>query len=102
LVSGDHAVLCDLECGPSSLNILPPEVVLGGPDKYETPADVFAFGLLLWSMQNRNMPRMHAASHLERDGPLADVMADCLRSEADLRPTMETVVQRIEGVLAGQ
>lgn len=94
------ATLIDLESGPSTTCVQPPEYYTDLESEYHVVADVFGFGTLLWSFQNRNMPRPHASAHLERTGPFADIMNDCLMRERAERPTMTQVVQRMKAVIA--
>ncbi|WWC71083.1 uncharacterized protein I206_105036 [Kwoniella pini CBS 10737] len=92
LYDKNHAVICDIEAGPDTIFQYPPECILGKP--YTAKSDIFEFGQLLWSIENRNMPR--AFRTLECSGVFADLMQRCLADDPDVRPTIDQVLQEVQ------
>lgn len=100
VVRGEIATVIDLECGMTTSGYLAPEATQEGFD-YDTRADVFSFGMLLWSIENKNMPRPFMSTILKCTGPFADVMRRCVDINPASRPSMGRAVTDIEAVLRG-
>lgn len=100
VVSEDVATIIDLECGPYTGGYYPPE---GGVEGYEWDkrGDMYSFGMLLWSIENRNMPRPFMAMYRKHTGTFADLMTRCVSLDPDARPTIAEAIAEIEGILEG-
>ncbi|KAK6907838.1 hypothetical protein I203_101839 [Kwoniella mangroviensis CBS 8507] len=92
LVDGNHAVLCDLESRWTTGCARSPENCQGA--EYDKRADIYGFGTLLWSIENRNMPRPHAS--LQTTGVFEDIMRRCLDNDPAKRPTIVEVLAELE------
>lgn len=100
VVNEDKATLVDLESGPHTSGYLAPEG-FHADYTYDKRADVYGFGMLLWSIENHNMPRSFMTSCMVCSGVFGDLMVRCIAYEPEARPTMKEVLAEIEGKLAG-
>jgi serine/threonine protein kinase len=85
--------LCDLECGPTSKPIIAPEVSVHGKEAFTDKSDIWAFGILLWSIENLNNPRPFAARYFERTGQFGPLIDKCLQVDPTKRPTAAEVAR---------
>lgn len=86
----NRAILCDLEGGVSTFDA--PERFAEPDYVFDKRCDIFALGLLLWSVQMRNMPRPQVAKCLPREGIYATIMDKCLDNDPAKRPDIDEVV----------
>ncbi|OCF56905.1 serine/threonine protein kinase [Kwoniella mangroviensis CBS 10435] len=93
LLKDDHAIICDLESEATTLDILPPECAQDFCTIKEKSADIYALGVLLWSIENKNSARPHRT--LECAGILKDIMSRCLAVNPKGRPTIDQVVYEL-------
>ncbi|WWC62939.1 uncharacterized protein I303_105537 [Kwoniella dejecticola CBS 10117] len=89
LYQEDHAVICDMECDPYSVLVVSPELAQGIVTEWNEKMDIYALGTLIWSIQNKNMPRAHR--NLVADGQFASIMAGCLAINPDDRPSIAEI-----------
>ncbi|WWC62938.1 uncharacterized protein I303_105536 [Kwoniella dejecticola CBS 10117] len=59
LFEKNRAIICDLKSGDSSIDIRPPEFVQKIQLEFNEKMDVYGFGVVLWSIENRNNARPH-------------------------------------------
>ncbi|WVQ65421.1 uncharacterized protein L199_003597 [Kwoniella botswanensis] len=93
LFDKDHAILCDLESGPHTDHLVPPELAQGIVKDFNAKMDIYGLGTLLWCIENRNMPRAHRK--LECTGVFADLMSRCMADDPDLRPTLDQIIEEL-------
>ncbi|OCF75477.1 serine/threonine protein kinase [Kwoniella mangroviensis CBS 8886] len=93
LYDHDHAILCDLESGPHTDLLIPPELAQGLIKDFNAKMDIYGLGTLLWSIENRNMPRPHRK--LECTGVFADLMSRCMADDPDDRPTLDQIIEEL-------
>ncbi|WWC62937.1 uncharacterized protein I303_105535 [Kwoniella dejecticola CBS 10117] len=93
LFERDHAILCDFEAGEDDMFEVPPECILRD-NKYDTRSDVYQLGSLLWSIDNRNMPKYHTTP--QPSGIFKDIMAACLAVNPAERPTLKDILAELE------
>ncbi|WVW85055.1 hypothetical protein I302_107091 [Kwoniella bestiolae CBS 10118] len=94
LYDEEHAILCDLESGPHTSHTIPPELVQEVCTEFNETMDIYAFGTLLWTIENRNMPRAHR--NLKCTGVFAGLMSKCLSVEPQERPTIDEVIAELK------
>jgi hypothetical protein len=92
------ATLCDLESGPTTGYVKAPEELLNGEGAFTDKADVFPFGLLLWSLENNNMPRPFVSRFLDRTGQFASLMEQCLAVDPSERPAIAQVASQLRAL----
>ncbi|WRT68099.1 uncharacterized protein IL334_005074 [Kwoniella shivajii] len=90
----DHAIICDLGSVGTTGSAQPPEYVQRR--EFDKRSDIYGFGTLLWSIENRNMPRSHASLHCT--GPFKDIMARCLATDPAARPTVDDILLELKSL----
>ncbi|WWC96458.1 hypothetical protein V866_003326 [Kwoniella sp. B9012] len=93
LFDKSHAILCDLESGPHTSHLVPPELAQGIVKDFNAKMDIYGLGTLLWCIENRNMPRAHRK--LECTGVFADLMSRCMADDPDDRTTLNQIIEEL-------
>ncbi|WOO77616.1 Serine/threonine-protein kinase pim-2 [Vanrija pseudolonga] len=93
-----RAVLVDLESDGTTGGYGPPEMSRPG-FVFDMPADMFGFGMLLWSVQCKNMPRAFTSATMACEGDFAALMRRCTTFKPEDRPTAHEAVVEVERVL---
>ncbi|WWD05230.1 hypothetical protein V865_003303 [Kwoniella europaea PYCC6329] len=96
LFDKNHAILCDLESGPHTDHLVPPELAQGIVKDFNAKMDIYGLGTLIWCIENRNMPRAHRT--LECDGVFGDLMSRCLAEDPDKRPTIDEIIIELQEI----
>ncbi|WWC71085.1 uncharacterized protein I206_105038 [Kwoniella pini CBS 10737] len=96
LFKEDHAIICDLECGPHTYLTIPPELAQEINTEWDEKMDIYALGTLIWSIENRNMPRAHR--NLKSEGQFAQIMAKCLANDPKDRPSIDEILSELENM----
>lgn len=99
VVDGPRAVVVDLESRSTTGGYGPPEMSHPG-FVFDKPADMFGLGMLLWSLQETNMPREFTCTTMAYEGDFAALMRACTSIKAEDRPTADEAVLEVEHACA--